>query len=122
NQLQPTGLPVYTDIGGANGKAYPEVATALTGTSVPIVRKNDKGEIVVSVAVPVQRMRAVLGVLLLSTRGGDIDDIVAAERMSIFRVSAFAAAVTVVLSLILANTIAGPMQRLAAAAERVRHS
>jgi len=30
--------------------------------------------------------------------------------------------VTVVLSLILANTIAGPMQRLAAAAERVRHS
>lgn len=122
NQLQPSGLPVYTEIGGANGKAYPEVATALTGTSVPIVRKNDKGEIVVSVAVPVQRMRAVLGVLLLSTRGGDIDDIVAAERLSIFRVSLFAAAVTVVLSLILANTIAGPMQRLAAAAERVRHS
>jgi two-component system sensor histidine kinase ChvG len=122
NQLQPSGLPVYTEIGAANGKAYPEVATALTGTSVPIVRKNDKGEIVVSVAVPVQRMRAVLGVLLLSTRGGDIDDIVSAERMSIFRVSAFAAAVTVVLSLILANTIAGPMQRLAAAAERVRHS
>ena len=122
NQLQPSGLPVYTEIGGANGKAYPEVATALTGTSVPIVRKNDKGEIVVSVAVPVQRMRAVLGVLLLSTRGGDIDDIVTAERLSIFRVSAFAAAVTIVLSLILANTIAGPMQRLAAAAERVRHS
>lgn len=122
DQLQPSGLPIYTEIGGANGKAYPEVATALTGTSVPIVRKNDKREIVVSVAVPVQRMRAVLGVLLLSTRGGDIDNIVSAERWSIFRVSMFAAAVTVVLSLILANTIAGPMQRLAAAAERVRHS
>ena len=122
NQFQPTDLPVYKEIGTVNGKAYPEVATALTGTSVPIVRKNDKGEIVVSVAVPVERMRAVLGVLLLSTRGGDIDKIVAAERWSIFRVSIFAAAVTVVLSLILANTIAGPMQRLAAAAERVRHS
>ena len=60
-------LPLYTEIGGANGKAYPEVATALTGTSVPIVRINDKGELVVSVAVPIQRMRAVLGVLLLST-------------------------------------------------------
>ncbi|MEZ5874322.1 MAG: sensor histidine kinase [Hyphomicrobiales bacterium] len=115
-------LPLYTDIGGANGKAYPEVATALTGTSVPIVRVNDKGELVVSVAVPVQRMRAVLGVLLLSTRGGDIDNIVAAERWGIVRVSLFAAAVTVVLSLILANTIAGPVQRLAVAAERVRHS
>jgi two-component system sensor histidine kinase ChvG len=115
-------LPPYTEIGGANGKAYPEVATALTGTSVPIVRINDKGEIVVSVAVPVQRMRAVLGVLLLSTRGGDIDNIVAAERWSIVRVSLFAGTVTFVLSLILANTIAGPVQRLAAAAERVRHS
>ena len=121
-QMEPTTLPVYTDIGGANGKAYPEVATALTGTSVPIVRKNEGGEVVVSVAVPVQRMRAVLGVLLLSTRGGDIDDIVSAERWSIFRVSLFAAAVSLVLSLILANTIAGPVQRLAAAAERVRHS
>ena len=115
-------LPLYTEIGGANGKAYPEVATALTGTSVPIVRINDKGELVVSVAVPIQRMRAVLGVLLLSTRGGDIDNIVAAERWGIVRVSLFAAAVTIVLSEILANTIAGPVQRLSAAAERVRHS
>ncbi|MGA8690044.1 MAG: stimulus-sensing domain-containing protein [Methyloceanibacter sp.] len=115
-------LPLYSEIGGENGKAYPEVASALTGTSVPIVRVNDKGELVVSVAVPVQRMRAVLGVLLLSTRGGDIDNIVGAERWGIVRVSLFAAAVTVVLSVILANTIAGPMQRLSAAAERVRHS
>jgi two-component system sensor histidine kinase ChvG len=115
-------LPFYTEIGGANGKAYPEVATALTGTSVPIVRVNDKGELVVSVAVPIQHMRAVLGVLLLSTRGGDIDNIVAAERWGIVRVSLFAAAVTIVLSIILANTIAGPVQRLSAAAERVRHS
>ena len=114
-------LPLYNEIGGDNGKAYPEVASALTGTSVPIVRVNDKGELVVSVAVPVQRLRAVLGVLLLSTRGGDIDNIVAAERWGIMRVSLFAAAVTVVLSMILANTIAGPVQRLASAAERMRH-
>src|SRR6478752_4717557 len=98
--------------------------------AAPILRRlvkptgsvNDKGELVVSVAVPVQRLRAVLGVLLLSTRGGDIDNIVAAERWGIVRVSLFAAAVTVVLSMILANTIAGPVQRLASAAERVRHS
>jgi two-component system, OmpR family, sensor histidine kinase ChvG len=121
-RMGPYDLPLYSEIGGENGKTYPEVASALTGTSVPIVRVNDKGEMVVSVAVPVQRMRAVLGVLLLSTRGGDIDNIVAAERWGIVRVSLFAAAVTVVLSVILANTIAGPVQRLSAAAERVRHS
>ena len=122
NQFQPVDLPVYKEIGTVTGMAYPEVEAALTGTSVPIVRKNEKGEIVVSVAVPVDRMRSVLGVLLLSTRGGAIDEVVAAERWRIFRVAIFAAAVTVVLSLILANTIAGPMQRLAVAAERVRHS
>ncbi|MHA1518176.1 MAG: stimulus-sensing domain-containing protein [Alphaproteobacteria bacterium] len=121
-RMEPTRLPAYTDIGAANGKAYPEVAAALTGASVPVVSRNDKGEVIVSVAVPVQRMRSVLGVLLLSTRGGDIDNIVAAERWSIIRVSLFAGTVVFVLSLILANTIAGPMQRLASAAERVRHS
>src|SRR6185437_9387490 len=47
-RLNQYDLPLYTEIGGGNGKAYPEVATALTGTSVPIVRVNDKGELVVS--------------------------------------------------------------------------
>lgn len=113
-------LPVYKEIGSENGKAYPEVATALTGTSVPIVRVNEKGELVVSVAVPVRKLRAVLGVLLLSTRGGEIDSIVAAERWVLLRVALVAAGVTMLLSVIMARTIAGPMRRLSAAAERVR--
>src|SRR5215207_5459869 len=33
-QMRQYDLPLYTEIGGANGKAYPEVASALTGTSV----------------------------------------------------------------------------------------
>ena len=40
----------------------------------------EQGEQIVSVAVPIQRFRAVLGVLMLSTQGGDIDKIVHAER------------------------------------------
>ena len=115
-------LPLYRDIGGENGKAYPEVASALTGTAIPIVRVNEKGELVVSVAIPIQRMRAVLGSLLLSTRGGEIDAIVTAERLAIVRVSLFAVGVTVLLSILLARTIAGPMHRLAAAADQVRRS
>ncbi len=115
-------LPLYKEIGGENGKAYPEVASALSGTAVPIVRVNEKGELIVSVAVPIQRMRAVLGVLLLSTRGGYIDGIVSAERWSILRVALFAAGVTLLLSLLLARTVAGPIRRLAQAAERVQRS
>ena len=75
---------------------------------------------IVSVAVPIQRMRTVLGSLLLSTQGGDIDAIVRAEQIAILRIFLVAAVVTLVLSVLLAGTIAGPVHRLAAAAERVR--
>ena len=115
-------LPLYEELGPDNGKGYPEVQTALTGSKGTIVRVNDKGEIVVSVAVSVNRFRAVLGVLLLSTQGGDIDAVLHAERLGVFRVFLVAALVTTVLSIILASTIAGPVRRLADAAERVRRS
>jgi two-component system, OmpR family, sensor histidine kinase ChvG len=114
-------LPIDKDIPGANGTVFPEVVTALTGSPATIVRLSEKGEMVVSVAIPVQRFRAVLGVLLLSTQGGDIDRIVEAERGAIFRVFAIASFVTALLSLLLASTIANPLRRLAAAAVRVRH-
>jgi two-component system sensor histidine kinase ChvG len=114
-------LPVYREIGMGNGKAYAEVATALGGSPSTLVRVNERGESIVSVAVPIQRFKAVLGVLLLSTRPGEVDKIVSAERIAILRVFAVAAGVTVVLSILLAGTIAGPVRRLAEAAERVRH-
>jgi two-component system sensor histidine kinase ChvG len=64
------------------------VVKALTGSPSTIVRVTEQGEQIVSVAVPIQRFRAVLGVLMLSTEGGDIDKIVAAERKAILRVFA----------------------------------
>lgn len=117
--LRRTDLPSYEELTG--GRGYPEVTRALQGSSATMVRANDKGEIIVSVAVPIQRFRAITGALLLSTQGGDIDDIVRAERMGIVRVFLVAAAVMVVLSVLLAGTIAGPVRRLANAAERVQH-
>ncbi|QDC01806.1 sensor histidine kinase [Mesorhizobium sp. 8] len=113
-------LPIYKEQPGGNGAAYPEVIKALTGSPSTIVRISEKGEQIVSVAVPIQRFRAVLGVLLLSTEGGDIDKIVAAERKAILRVFGIAALVTAILSLLLASTIATPLRRLSAAAVRVR--
>lgn len=118
--MQRSDLPVYKEIGGANGKAYPEVARALNGTSNHTVSITEHGEQIVSVAVPIRRYRTVLGALLLSTRGGDIDAIIHAERMAIVRVFLVAVAVTVLLSILLAGTIAMPLRRLADAADRVR--
>ena len=114
------GLPVYEDLGVGNGRGYPEVEDALKGASSSIVRVNTRGETIVSVAVPIQRFRAVRGVLLMSTQGGDIDKIIASERWAIVRIFLVSAAVMFLLSVFLAGAIAEPMRRLAEAAERVR--
>ena len=113
-------LPLYRDLGPANGKGYPEVAQALAGQKGYVVRINEIGEVIVSVAVPVQRFRAVRGALLLSTQPGEIDQMVEAERLAVFKVFLVATAVMIVLSMLLAGTIAGPVRRLADGAERVR--
>lgn len=117
-----SAFPVYRETPGGSGTAFPEVMTALTGSRSAHQSVTESGDLVVSVAIPIQRFRAVLGVLLLSTQGGDIDQIVHDERMAIVRVFAVAALVTIVLSILLASTIATPLRRLSAAAIRVRRS
>jgi two-component system, OmpR family, sensor histidine kinase ChvG len=113
-------LPLYTELGPENGNGYHEVAQSLNGQKSSMVRVNDRGEVIVSVAVPVQRFRAIHGSLMLSTQGDDIDQMVTAERLAILKVGGVASAVMIVLSLALASTIAGPVRRLADSAERVR--
>lgn len=115
-------LSIYTEQPGGSGTGYSEVMSALAGGRSQIVRISEQGELIVSVAVPVQRFRAVLGVLQLSTQGGDIDKIVKAERFAMMRVFAVAVIVNIILSIALAGTIANPLRRLAAAAVRVRRS
>ena len=113
-------LPLYRELGPANGRGYQEVTQALNGQNASMVRIDDRGDVIVSVAVPVQRFRAVRGALMLSTQGADIDDMVEAERLAILKVFLVAAGVMVVLSILLAGTIAEPVRRLADAAESVR--
>nr|WP_321454901.1 sensor histidine kinase [uncultured Cohaesibacter sp.] len=118
--LRQVDLPLYKEMANTDGRQYPEVAKALDGSDASIVRVNDKGRLIVSVAVPIQRSRIITGALLLSTRDGDIDTIVEAERWGILRVFLIAALVTGTMSILLAGTIAGPVRKLSEAAERVR--
>jgi two-component system sensor histidine kinase ChvG len=112
-------LPVQREQPGETARDFTEVVSALEGQAATIVRLSPGNEIIVSVAVPVQRFRAVLGVLQLSTQGGDIDKIILAERWAVIRVFFVAALVTGLLSLLLASTIATPLKKLSAAAIRV---
>jgi two-component system sensor histidine kinase ChvG len=113
-------LPLYRELGPENGNGYEEVADALNGQKRSMVRVNVRGEVIVSVAVPVQRSRDIRGALMLSTQGDEIDQMVTAERLAILKIGGVASAVMIVLSLLLASTIAGPVRRLADGAERVR--
>jgi two-component system, OmpR family, sensor histidine kinase ChvG len=62
-------LPPYREIGPENGRGYSEVAQALDGQKASVVRIDDRGEVMVVVAVPIQRLRTVRSALLLSTLG-----------------------------------------------------
>ncbi len=115
-----TEPPPVEEFAGRNGKNFPEVAAALDGDVQSVVRVDARGYTNISVAVPIQRVQAVKGVLLLSTLGGDIDSIIASERWAIVRIFLVAAAIMFLLSLLLAGTIAEPMRKLAEAADRVR--
>ncbi|MFD1279485.1 sensor histidine kinase [Methylobacterium goesingense] len=111
---------VTEDVGPASGRSLKEVQVALGGARGNIVRRNPAGETIVSVAVPIQRANSVRGALMLSTQGGDIDRVIASERFGLLQVFLIAAAVMLVLSILLAGAIAGPVRRLADAAEKVR--
>ena len=115
-----TELPRRDEFSAANGRNFAEVTQALAGSVQSVVRVNAKGETIISVAVPIRRQQSTKGALLLSTQGGDIDTMIAAERWTIVRIFLISAAIMFILSLFLAGTIAEPMRRLAEAADRVR--
>ena len=112
--------PLQKEYNLDNGKDFPEVAAALNGAVVSVVRLDEKHDIIILVSVPVQRFKAVLGALVLSTSGGEIDNVLRAERRIVLLTFGFVALVTILLSVFLAGTIAEPIRRLSAAAERVR--
>lgn len=115
----PDSMPYIGPKNIAN-QLHKEIFAAMEGDIVTSQSRNRQGELIVSVAVPIQRYHAVLGVLMLSTDGSDIDQIVRAERQSIIKNFAVVALVMLVLSLVLASAIAIPLRRLSDAAQRVR--
>ena len=99
---------------------YAEVIGALNGENRVNILYDENKQMVLIVAVPVQRFKKVLGALMLTMRGNEIEASVREVRFGILKVFAIALGVTVILSLYLANAIARPVRRLAEAARSVR--
>src|SRR5579862_3109140 len=111
--------PAYRE--GDTAAVYTEAAEALHGASGSAVQSDAQtGGLVISVAVPLQRYKQVLGAVMLSTSNREIEEELRTVRLELLRIFGVTLLVTVLLSLYLASTIAQPIRRLAMAAQRAR--
>lgn len=114
-------LPVHLEPPQQKAEHFPEAVAALGGKTQGVVRTNPAGGILLSVAVPVQRYKQVVGALMVSHDGSRVARALFQVRVAIAQAFLVSLAVTIGLSLYLAGTIARPVRRLALAAEQVRH-
>ena len=113
-------LEPYVESPEQRANNYPEVIKALLGETGYAMRSGPAGGIVLTVALPVQRYKQVVGALLVSVGSENIEESLRAVRLDIIKVLGISLGVTVMLSVYLAGTITRPIRRLAAAAEQVR--
>jgi two-component system sensor histidine kinase ChvG len=97
-----------------------EIAGAMAGNTVSGVRPGEDGGRVVSVSIPIEHVRDVVGVLTL--QAGDVDQIISNERAALMPFIIIAVAVNLMSSFALTQLIAQPVRRLSAAADSVRLS
>src|SRR5436305_6245097 len=116
-----TSYSVYRESASPRAEDYAEVVRALRGETGSAIRSDPQtGGLVFSVAIPIQRYKQVLGVVMLSTGSAEIEEVLRTVRLELLRIFGVSLLVTVLLSFYLAGTIARPIRRLAAAAERAR--
>ncbi|MGC6500745.1 MAG: ATP-binding protein [Henriciella sp.] len=95
-----------------------EFEQAQLGLVAASQRFNDRGQRIISVSVPIQRVSAVVGVFTLESN--DIDAIIRSERAALIPFIAVAILVALITSALLTLGIAEPLKRLAAAADDIR--
>jgi two-component system, OmpR family, sensor histidine kinase ChvG len=95
-----------------------DIDTALKGDIAASVRHDERGSKLVSVAVPLRRVKAILGVLVLET--GGVDEIIAAQRRALLPFAFVAFCVSLFSSVLINWLVSRPVQRLSYAADLVK--
>jgi len=103
-----------------SGKDFEEIGQAINGEGARMTRQTADGELVLSVSVPVQGFKHILGGLMLAENGRAINDAVRSAQVTTLIVFSVTLVITLLLSLFLARTIATPIHNLAEAADKVR--
>lgn len=121
-QLRPGKRPpVVNDEPQQTGDRFEEVQRALEKAEPGSAERiNAEGDLIVSVAVPIRRLQYVMGVLMLSTEAGDIDDALADEWGQSLAGVSIGGAVILISSFLLLWHVTGPVRQLSRGAELVR--
>ncbi|MGB2075323.1 MAG: sensor histidine kinase, partial [Henriciella sp.] len=94
-----------------------EFSEASQGKIAASQRFNERGQRIISVSVPIQRVSAVIGVLTLEAN--DIDALTRADRAALIPFIVVAILVALIMAAFLALSIAEPLNRLAADADDI---
>lgn len=116
-------LEPYRERPNAPASDYKEVVQAMeTGEPDNAVRVRSDRQKMLTVAVPVLFYKQIVGTVMVSRDGSNVDERMFEVRSSILGIFGWVFALTVLTSLYLARTIAQPVRHLAEAAQQVRLS
>ena len=114
-------LPNYQQHTIQLARAFPEVISALRGSSIKTVKATTTGRKLLTVAMPIRKKyKPVLGVLLLSSDDKNINLAFNSYQKELITAVVIAIIITSALSLYLSRSITRPIRRLAFAAEKIR--
>ena len=113
--------PSYQEEQIQRGSQYDIVHKAIVGEGASQVWSLPQGGLLLTVTVPVQRYKQVLGAVMLSRPDTSIDAAIHEVRLDILKIFLITLVITTLLSLYLARAIAAPIRALALAADSVRH-
>ena len=99
---------------------FPEILQALQGISLKTVKAKKTNGLVLTVAVPIQKYKQIVGALLLSIDGKKIELSLRAIKLKLIGLWILVSIITCCLSWLVSSYITNPIQKLAHSAELIR--
>ena len=115
-------IPVMNMRGLRHADSFPDIQNALSGEVMRSIWRNPRGQLVISVSLPIQDLRIVKGALLMTSTGGTIEREIENVQWAFVQLFAGILFVTVLLGLYLARSITRPIVFLAASADKLRQT
>ena len=109
-------LPVFADTALPGIDQLPDVEAALHGENHWTLWTTEDSELVLTVAVPIQRVQQIVGAVMLSRDSRQLASAIRQMRTDMLKSFSIVLSMSILLSLYLAQTIARPLRRLARAA------